>query len=142
MLHIHLTLLTFLLGSLSSFTWGYIVELWKLKKGIFSLDLSELPGGLFGRSNYINNKQINININLNSHHKNSKRDWKRSNKENLLGKKRLEMFLLIHFYSSPTIFLCCNQHFFFTSSVTNLCSKNALHGKYMQGSKLCYRIPC
>ena len=112
MLHIHLTLLTFLLGSLSSFTWGYIVELWKLKKGIFSLDLSELPGGLFGRSNYINNKQINININLNSHHKNSKRDWKRSNKENLLGKKRLEMFLLIHFYSSPTIFLCCNQHFF------------------------------
>lgn len=109
------------------FIWLFLLSFWALwavlpeailwnsespKKEYSILICQNYQGGLFGRSNYTNNKQINININLNRYHKNSKRDWKRSNKENLLGIKRLEMFPLIHFYSSPTMFLFCNQPFF------------------------------
>ena len=113
------------------FIWLFLLSFWALwavlpeailwnsespKKEYSILICQSYQGGLFGRRNYTNNKQINININLNRYHKNSKRDWKRSNKENLLGIKRLEMFPLIHFYSSPTMFLFCNQPFFYIFS--------------------------
>lgn len=71
---------------LFTFFWGLFEQfyprlLYKPREWISSLDLSELPGGLFGRKERHEEQRNEYANRLQRHNKNSKRGWKQSCKE-------------------------------------------------------------